>query len=101
MSRLMFRISETIRSSCSEEGGILLDIHRGQMFRMNGVGSRILGLIERGYGEAQIAEEICRTYGVTIEMAKSDVYDFWEDLYKHQLLKGSSSMEPATKFEKR
>jgi hypothetical protein len=95
----MFRISETIRSSGSEEGGILLDINRGQMFRLNSAGSRILGLIERGHDQAQIAEEICCTYGVTIEMARSDVRDFFEALYKHQVLKSGRSVEPANGYE--
>jgi hypothetical protein len=99
LSRPVSRVSEAVRSCCNEQGGILLDIQRGQMFRINAVGSKILNFVERGYDERQIAEEICRAYGVEIETAESDVHEFFEALYEHRLLKSSRSAECAKGFD--
>jgi tRNA A37 methylthiotransferase MiaB len=82
----MFRIPDTIRSTRTDEGGIVLDVHHGQMFRLNGVGSKILGLVENGYEETQIAAEITRAYGVDSKIARDHVHDFIEALLEHHIL---------------
>jgi hypothetical protein len=82
----MFRISDTIRSTHTEEGGIVLDVHHGQMFRLNAVGSKILGLLETGSEETEIAREITRAYGVDSTIARDHVHDFIEALFKHHIL---------------
>jgi hypothetical protein len=56
----MFKLSETIRRTETVDGGILLDIHHGQMFCLNVVGAKILELIQRGYDETRIVDEISR-----------------------------------------
>ena len=58
----MFKISDTIRRTETVDGGILLDIHHGQMFCLNVVGAKILELMQRGYDETRIADEISRDY---------------------------------------
>jgi hypothetical protein len=45
------------------DGGILLDVHHGQMFCLNVVGAKILELMQRGPEESLIANEISRDYG--------------------------------------
>ena len=82
----MFRISDTIRRTGTVDGGILLDIHHGQMFCLNVVGAKILELMQRGYDESRIAEEISRAYGASREVVRTDVLDFIESLYKHHIL---------------
>ena len=82
----MFRISDTIRRTETVDGGILLDIHHGQMFSLNVVGAKILELMQRGYDEARIADEIVRDYGANREVVRADVLDFIESLYKHHIL---------------
>src|ERR1700704_4645799 len=59
----MFRICDTIRRTETGDGGILLDIHHGQMFCLNVIGAKILALLQRGYDEPRIAEEISSDYG--------------------------------------
>jgi len=54
----MFRISNTIRRTETVDGGILLDVLHGQMFCLNVVGSKILELMQRGYDETRITDEI-------------------------------------------
>lgn len=82
----MFRISETIRRTETPDGGILLDVHQGQMFCLNVVGARILELMQRGYEAPQIADEISRTYAADQDVVRSDVMEFIETLHKHHIL---------------
>jgi Coenzyme PQQ synthesis protein D (PqqD) len=82
----MFRISDTIRQTQTVDGGVLLDVHHGQMFCLNLVGARILELMQRGCDESHIAEEISRDYGVSKELVQAHVADFIETLHKHHIL---------------
>jgi len=89
----MFRISDTIRRTETADGGILLDIHHGQMFCLNVVGAKILELMQRGYDEARIADEISRAYGASREVVRADVRDFIESLNKHHILQAVRSAD--------
>jgi hypothetical protein len=82
----MFRVSDTIRRTQTVDGGILLDIHHGQMFCLNVVGARILELMQRGYDESRITDEISRDYGIDREAVLRDVAEFIETLHKHHIL---------------
>ena len=82
----MFQISNSIRRTETVDGGILLDVLHGQMFCLNVVGSKILELMQRGYDENRIAEEISRAYGVSREVVRADVTEFIEMLQKHHIL---------------
>src|ERR1700679_1283664 len=79
-NKTMLNTSDTLRSTKTKDGRVLLDVRRGQMFSVNVIGSNILELVEKGWDEARIAEEISRAYTVSIDIARSDVHDFIEDL---------------------
>jgi len=68
------------------DGGILLDIHHGQMFCLNVVGAKILELMQQGYDESRIADEISRDYKVPRDTVRADVLEFIESLHKHHVL---------------
>jgi coenzyme PQQ synthesis protein D (PqqD) len=82
----MFITSKTIRSAPSQDGTVLLDVHQGRMFSLNPMGSKILDLLKEGRDEAQIADEIVRTYGIAIEMARTDVHEFLQALCAHRIV---------------
>ncbi len=82
----MLKISNDVRSTQTQDGSILLNIHHGQMFCLNLVGSKILELLQRGYDETRIAEEISHAYGVAKGIASTDVREFVEALYRHHIL---------------
>ena len=82
----MFKICNEVRTTQTQDGSILLDVHHGRMFCLNLVGSKILELLERGYDETHIAEEISSTYGVTRDIASGDVREFVDALYRHHIL---------------
>jgi hypothetical protein len=82
----MLRISDAIRSTGTRDGRVVLNLHHGQMFSINVVGSKILELIEQGWDEALIVDEIGRAYEMPIEIVRTDVHDFIENLSKHHIL---------------
>lgn len=82
----MFRISDTIRRTQTVDGGILLDVHHGQMFSLNIVGAKILELMQRGCDESRIADEISHDYGASREVVRADVIEFIEALQKNHIL---------------
>lgn len=89
----MLKIPDGIRSTHNLDGGTVLDIRHGQMFRLNPVGSRILDLLARGHDEPRISEEISREFGVTLGIIEADVREFILTLQKHRLLEHRSPAE--------
>jgi hypothetical protein len=82
----LYALSAGVRSTKNEDGGIVLDIDRGQMFRLNPVGALILESVGKGYPETEIAKEISRQYGISEETAVADVREFLASLEKHELV---------------
>jgi hypothetical protein len=90
----MFRISETIRRADTPDGGILLDVHHGEMFCLNVVGAKILELMQHGYDESRMADEISTAYGVNKDSARADIGEFIEILHKHHILQPARPESP-------
>ena len=89
----MFRISGTIRRTETVDGGVLLDSHHGQMFCLNVVGAKVLELMQQGYDDIRIADEISRTYGANSEVVRADVLEFIDTLQKHHILQPRRSAD--------
>jgi len=85
--------SDAIRSAQTGDGRIILDIHNGQMFSVNVIGSRILELLEQGWDEALIAEEISRACAMSIDVVRPDVHEFIESLRKHHIVQAAISAD--------
>jgi hypothetical protein len=82
----MRAISSSIRRTQTPDGGVLLDIERGQIFCLNVIGSKILDLLEEGHNEGRIAEQVSAAYGTDIETVRMDVHDFLENLNQQHIL---------------
>lgn len=82
----LLKIAEGVRSTHDRDGGVVLDIHHGQMFTLNLVGSKILEMLERGYPETHIVEEVSRKFHIRHETVERDVREFLECLERHRLL---------------
>lgn len=91
---VMLNTSNAIRSTSAEDGRVLLDVHHGQMFSVNVVGSKILELIELGWDEPAIVVEISQRFATRIDVVTADVRDFIEALRKHKILVTTNSTEP-------
>ena len=83
----MYEVSTGVRSARNEDGGIVLDIDHGQMFRLNPVGALILESLANGSSEIEIAKEIAQRYSISEEVATADVREFLESLEEHQLVR--------------
>src|SRR5208282_2373006 len=82
----VLKIAEGVRSTHDRDGAVILDIHHGQMFTLNLVGSKILEMLERGCPETQIVQEITRKFRIRPDIVERDVREFLECLEKHRLL---------------
>ena len=85
----MFKISDAIRSTCTEDGAILLDIHEGQILGLNKMGSRVFEMLQSGLDQDQIAGEISKDCGVDVDYVRSDVVDFIHMLENHRVLQAT------------
>jgi hypothetical protein len=82
----MLKVCEGVRARHTEDGGILLDVRQGHMFRLNPVGSLILSWLEAGFEESRITEELSRKFSIDRAIAQTDVLEFLELLRKQDLL---------------
>jgi hypothetical protein len=82
----MYSVSSGVRCTSNEDGGIVLDIDHGQMFRLNPVAAFILESLSKGYSELAIAEQILRRYDVAHEIVAADVRDFVKSLTEQKLV---------------
>jgi len=82
----MYRVSNTVRSTHSQDGAIILDVRQGQIFNLNFVGSRILELLKSGSTESAILDEISREFDVSRNVAENDVREFLQNLKKCHLV---------------
>lgn len=89
----MYKVSEAVRSTHGQDGGVVLDIRHGEMFNLNLVGSRILELLKSGASEPQIAEVVSREFDVSRDLAESDLQEFIEALKKCRLVEECQSRE--------
>jgi hypothetical protein len=83
---LLLKIADGVRSTHERDGAVVLDIHQGQMFTLNIVGSKILGMMELGWPETKIVEAISSEFGIRSDIVARDVREFLECLEKHRLV---------------
>lgn len=82
----MYKVSDTVRSTHSQDGAVVLDIRQGEMFNLNPVGSRILELLKSGSTEAAVIDEISRQFNADRAEVKRDVQEFVASLQDHRLI---------------
>ncbi len=72
--------SKRLRTAHTPDGGIVLDVESGKMFRLNPVGSQILCLLHKGTSIADVVEEISQEYQVEVETVREDLLHFFTTL---------------------
>ena len=77
---------DTIRRVANADGGVVLDLRRGAMFRVNPVGARVLDLLDQGNSPSQIAEKLSSEFAVALSEVQTDVAEFVESLKAHGVL---------------
>ena len=79
-------VAEQVRSVSSPDGGAVLDLQRGQIYRLNSTGAMVLELIKDGKHERQIADLFANRLNVTREIAEADVRTFMARLQASGLI---------------
>jgi len=82
----MLRLSENLRSVTDADGGVILDLDRGQIFRCNATGAVILELLARGLDQAELVSEFSKLCRVAPDCAANDIGDFLATLSRLGLL---------------
>ena len=77
---VMAGLLDRLRSVDSPDGGVVLDIENGKMFRFNPIGMRILSRLNHGTPAADIIAEISRDYSVDPQIARQDFENFLASL---------------------
>jgi hypothetical protein len=85
----MFKVSGAVRSTTTDDGAVLLDIHRGKILGLNPMGSRVFEMLQGGLDQNQIAAEISNAFGVDADQVRDDILDFIRILEEHNILQGS------------
>jgi coenzyme PQQ synthesis protein D (PqqD) len=82
----VMKLSVDVRTARDEDGGVVLDIPHGRMFRLNSIAMRILSLLQAGTDESHIVTEISREFSVATEVVRADVREFLRTLEQWKLL---------------
>jgi hypothetical protein len=83
----LYAVAAGVRSTRNEDGGIVLDLDHGQMFRLNPVAALILESLGKGCTQSEIAQEIARQYNISEETASADIREFLKSLEEHKLVR--------------
>jgi len=94
------KIDDGVRSTHEADGGVILDINHGRMFTLNIVGSKIVGMLERGFDESQIVEEITHFFKIRYDIVERDVHEFLQCLETHKLLQPVSHSSGDVQYRK-
>lgn len=90
----MYEVSTGVRSTRSEDGGIVLDINQGKIFRLNGIGALIFERLREGQNTSQITNEISLEFDIPFETIEADIIEFIGSLQKHNLIRGFAQESP-------
>jgi len=82
----MLRLSDSVRSTHSADGAVVLDVNRGRMFRFNQTASRILQLLRLGAERPEIVQMLVEEFSADPETAESDTNAFVMALQQNALL---------------
>lgn len=82
----MLRLSEDLRTVTTADGGVILDLRKGKMFRLNATAAVIFELLVKGSEEEQIVADLSSRCGVASSLAQQDVQEFLDLLAANNLL---------------
>lgn len=83
----MMRLSESLRTVTNADGGVVLDLRKGKIFRLNSTGATIFELLVRGCEQNEIVADIANRCGIATDLASRDVRDFLGVLASNDLLR--------------
>jgi hypothetical protein len=77
---------DDIRRVANADGGVVMDLRRGTMFRVNPLGAKVLDLLDLGNSTTEIAEKLSAEFNVPLNEVHADVKEFIKSLKTHGVL---------------
>ncbi len=81
----MQRAFDFVRSTHSEDGGTVLDLRNGRLFRLNSAASLIWEQLRHGQPQLQIARAVADRFGISEDTARNDVEQFLKSAVQCEL----------------
>ncbi|MBL8227800.1 MAG: PqqD family protein [Bryobacterales bacterium] len=81
-------IGANVKASLHADGVVLLDVQQGLVYTGNATAALIWSGFERALAPEQIADGLCETFGISRELAMSDISAFTATLQEMRLLPG-------------
>ena len=82
----MLRKPDGTRSVHTADGGAILDIESGRMYFLNPSASFIFQLLERGFSDGQIVDQLVERFAISTDQARGDLAAFCDALTNHSIL---------------
>lgn len=95
----MYRVSESVRITFSDDGAIVLAIHTGKVLRSNPTGSLVLQYLQQRATVSEIIAAVSSRFGLSLSVAATDVSEFLETLEKLALVEKMGPVWSAETFE--
>ena len=89
--------SDSVRTSETQDGAVLLDIRQGVCFSVNPVGALIWRQLRDGASPTTITQHLANVCGISCQQAEADVQEFVEQLKQRQLLRPTEDEVTGTK----
>jgi len=82
----VYEVSAGVRSTRNEDGGIVLDVNRGKVFRLNGIGALIFERLREQRDETDIVKEVSHEFRIPCRVVRVDVLEFFKSLEQQGLV---------------
>jgi len=82
-----YDIPPQVRNTNGSDGGVVLDIRRNKVFRLNATGALIFEELKNGRNVNEVSLEISQKFNVAIDVANNDVNEFVAAMLTNRLIK--------------
>jgi predicted AAA+ superfamily ATPase len=94
----MYRISESVRITYSDDGVMVLAIHTGKVLRSNPTGSVVLQYLQQRATVPEIIAAVSSRFGLSLSVAATDVSEFLKTLEELALVDRIASVSSSETF---
>jgi hypothetical protein len=85
----VYELSAAVRITRNENGGVVLDINNGKVFRLNPVAALIFERLQERQTEIQISEYLSRQFNISVPTVHGDIVEFLKSLERQGLVRAT------------
>jgi hypothetical protein len=85
----VYELSAAVRITRNENGGVVLDINNGKVFRLNPVAALIFERLQERQTEIQISEHLSRQFNISVPTVHGDIVEFLKSLERQGLVRAT------------